>query len=37
MAAFLERNADRGWTSLSDYHGGYEEPEEGYAGAGARA
>jgi dihydropyrimidine dehydrogenase (NAD+) subunit PreA len=58
MAAFLERNAERGWTSLadfrgirrgtvvphsqiarpeaSDYHGGYEEAEEGYAGAGAR-
>jgi len=58
MAAFLERNADRGWTSLadfrgirrgtvvphsqiarpeaSDYHGGYEGAEEGYAGAGAR-
>ena len=58
MAAFLERNADRGWTSLadfrgirrgnvvphseigrpgaSDYHGGYEETEEGYAGAPAR-
>jgi dihydropyrimidine dehydrogenase (NAD+) subunit PreA len=58
MAAFLEQNAERGWTSLadfrgirrgtvvphsqiarpeaSDYHGGYEEAEEGYAGAGAR-
>jgi len=58
MAAFLERNAERGWTSLadfrgirrgtvvphsqiarpeaSDYHGGYEEAEEGYAGEGAR-
>jgi dihydropyrimidine dehydrogenase (NAD+) subunit PreA len=58
MAAFLERNAERGWTSLadfrgirrgtvvphsqiarpeaSDYHGGYEEAEEGYAGAGSR-
>ncbi len=55
MTAFLERNADRGWTSLADfrglrrgsvvphaeierpsdadYHGGYEEEAEGYAGA----
>ena len=55
MTAFLERNAERGWTSLadfrgirrgnvvphaqiarptdSDYHGGYEEAAEGYAGA----
>jgi len=54
MTAFLERNAERGWTSLadfrgirrgsvvphaqiarpeaSDYHGGYEEEAEGYAG-----
>ena len=53
MTAFLDRNADRGWTSLanfrglrrgfvvphsqigrpesSDYHGGYEEEDEGYA------
>ncbi len=53
MAEFLDRNADRGWTSLedfrglrrgrivaqgdiarpdtSDYHGGREEPAEGYA------
>jgi len=54
MTEFLERNADRGWTSLadfrglrrghvvphsrigrpdaSDYHGGYDEEAEGYAG-----
>jgi dihydropyrimidine dehydrogenase (NAD+) subunit PreA len=53
MTAFLDRNAERGWTSLedfrglrrghivsqgeiprpdaADYHGGYEEPAEGYA------
>ncbi len=58
MAAFLERNADRGWASLADfrglrrgnvvphaeigrpedadYHGGYGEEAEGYAGALAR-
>ncbi len=55
MTEFLDRNAERGWTSLADfrglrrgqvvphsairrpdaadYHGGYEEPAEGYASA----
>jgi dihydropyrimidine dehydrogenase (NAD+) subunit PreA len=59
MTAFLDRNADRGWTSLedfrglrrghivsqgeiarpdaADYHGGYEEPAEGYAAPDAAA
>jgi len=58
MTAFLERHAERGWTSLadfrgirrgsvvphaqiarpeaSDYHGGYEEEAEGYAGTPSR-